>query len=145
MQTFLPHADFVKSAQCLDRARLGKQRVEAATLLQIEQGMQSGWSRHPCSRMWRGHGFWLAVYGLSMCVEWRARGYRDNLTAEFERYLSKTDHSAAPPWLGDERLHASHRSNLLRKMPEHYGALGWTESSDLPYFWPTPKQKELPR
>jgi len=29
MNTFLPYPDFVKSAQCLDYRRLGKQRVEA--------------------------------------------------------------------------------------------------------------------
>lgn len=29
MNTFLPYADFQKSAQCLDNKRLGKQRVEA--------------------------------------------------------------------------------------------------------------------
>jgi hypothetical protein len=41
-----------------------------------------------------------------------------------------------PPWWGDERLHASHRSNLLRKDPAHYGRFGWAEPPDLPYFWP---------
>ena len=29
MQTFLPYSNFKKSAKCLDRQRLGKQRVEA--------------------------------------------------------------------------------------------------------------------
>jgi hypothetical protein len=43
-----------------------------------------------------------------------------------------------PSWLGDERVHSSHRSNLLRKRPEHYGLLGWTEGPDMPYHWPLP-------
>ena len=46
------------------------------------------------------------------------------------------DEDDYPPWFGDERVHASHRSNLLRKDSEFYGQYGWKESSDLPYFWP---------
>jgi hypothetical protein len=33
VQTFLPYADFAESARVLDRARLGKQRVEALQVL----------------------------------------------------------------------------------------------------------------
>ena len=43
-----------------------------------------------------------------------------------------------PRWLGDEKLHASHRSNLLKKDPEYYGRYNWKESDDLPYHWPLP-------
>lgn len=35
MQTFLPYPEFIKSAQCLDNKRLGKQRVEAKQILEI--------------------------------------------------------------------------------------------------------------
>jgi hypothetical protein len=41
-----------------------------------------------------------------------------------------------PNWIGDEKFHASHRSNLLRKDKEFYGKFGWAEPDDLPYFWP---------
>ena len=33
MNTFLPHADFSKSAKILDKKRLGKQRVEVKQLV----------------------------------------------------------------------------------------------------------------
>jgi len=33
VNTFLPFSDFIRSARCLDRARLGKQRVECCQLL----------------------------------------------------------------------------------------------------------------
>lgn len=33
MQTFLPYPDFIRSAQCLDNRRLGKQRVECLQIL----------------------------------------------------------------------------------------------------------------
>lgn len=35
MQTFLPYPDLLKSVQCLDNKRLGKQRVEAMQILRI--------------------------------------------------------------------------------------------------------------
>ena len=41
-----------------------------------------------------------------------------------------------PPWFGNEKIHASHRSNLLRKDPEFYGKYGWTEPDNLEYVWP---------
>ena len=40
-----------------------------------------------------------------------------------------------PHWLGNEQLHASHRSNLLAKDFGHYGGFGWNESDDIPYYW----------
>ena len=63
--------------------------------------------------------------------EWLRRGYRS--TIELPRPEGNV---VLPPWLGDERLHASHRSNLLRKEPGWYGAFGWREQPDLPYWWP---------
>ena len=44
----------------------------------------------------------------------------------------------SPHWMGDKGFHAAHRSNLLRKDPEHYSQFEWAESSDLEYVWPKP-------
>lgn len=53
MQTFLPYASFTDNAQCLDRQRLGKQRVEAFQILKtLLYG--GGWQHHPVVRMWAG-------------------------------------------------------------------------------------------
>ena len=41
-----------------------------------------------------------------------------------------------PYWFGNEKINASHRSNLLRKNPEFYGKYGWTEPDNLEYIWP---------
>jgi len=41
-----------------------------------------------------------------------------------------------PPWLGEEAVHVSHRSSLLRKDPAHYRRFFPTEPDDLPYVWP---------
>ena len=89
------------------------------------------WLRHPAVGMWRGHDAALAAYFWAMVEEWRGRGYRS--TIELPRPAGEL---VLPPWLGDERLHRSHRSNLLRKAPEWYGRFGWREPPDLPYWWP---------
>lgn len=132
MQTFLPYADFEKSVGCLDRARLGKQRVEAVQILRALRGETRGWVNHPATRMWRGYEGALGNY-LRMCiVEWVARGYKNTI-----KMPPLTVCPCLPPWFGYDALHASHRSNLLRKDAAHYGRYGWDEPPDLPYYWPS--------
>lgn len=131
MQTFLPYPDFESSARVLDRQRLGKQRVEVLQILNALNGESRGWTSHPATRMWRGYVPALVCYGLAICAEWRARGYVDNCAPKIAAFSDSGP--TPPPWLGDP---ASHRSNLLRKAPEHYGKFGWTEPHDLPYIWP---------
>lgn len=129
MQTFLPYDSFVKSAQVLDWRRLGKQRVEAMQILKaLETG--KGWIHHPITKMWRGYENSLKVYMTVMIEEWIERGY--NNTMKFPDILDTIEH---PPWLGNEKFHASHRSNLLRKDFEYYSQFGWTENNSLPYLW----------
>jgi hypothetical protein len=47
VQTFLPYPDFAESAQVLDQARLGKQRVEALQVLRAVTLPGYGWQSHP--------------------------------------------------------------------------------------------------
>lgn len=136
MNTFLPYADFAKSAECLDRARLGKQRVEVLQLLKALLVPNSGWANHPCAKMWRGHEQVLIHYGTAICIEWRGRGYRDTCAEKLLAYMPLAGNTyTLPHWLGYEPFHRSHRSNLTRKDPIHYGTF-WQEPSDLPYIWP---------
>lgn len=148
MQTFLPHSSYRRSAECLDRQRLGKQRVECKQILQalgVEVGgpgrdKPSGWVHHPATRMWKGHEYSLCVYAIEVCWEWRRRGYRDSLLTQFGEaargLLAAGCDSDVPAWLGDDDFHASHRSNLLRKDPAHYSQFGWSEPDNLEYVWP---------
>jgi hypothetical protein len=144
MQTFLPYTSFSQSARCLDRQRLGKQRVEAFQILQALENPNYGWQNHPAIRMWRGHNRLLCLYGLEICSEWKQRGYKDSMSDRFYNRLVQLDdlwfnveyNENIPSWLGSDVFHASHRSNLLRKNPEYYGKFGWTESTDLEYVWP---------
>lgn len=135
MQTFLPLPDFKKSFECLDYKRLGKQRVEAQTILKALK-FKTGWSNHPAVLMWEGYENALKLY-FNLCLdEWIKRGYNNTM----EKFKLEGE-IIYPPWFGKEKFHASHRSNLLRKDFEFYNKYGWIEPTDLPYFWPT-KEKE---
>jgi len=139
MQTFLPLPNFSQSAQVLDSQRLGKQRVEARQILKtLQEG--GGWLNHPAVRMWEGFELALTQYGNIMIAEWVLRGNNNNMPLIPTETRPKD--IEMPPWFGDDRFHASHRSNLLRKDWEHYRQFSWTESVLLPYWWPTEEGKE---
>jgi hypothetical protein len=141
MQTFLPYPSFAESARTLDRARLGKQRVEA---LQVQRALTVpgyGWRHHPAAAMWRGYLPALTKYALVVTDEWIAQGHADTVRPQVLAFAPEVDgldqsDLELPPWLGDEALHLSHRSNLVRKHPEHYGELFPGVPDDLPYVWP---------
>lgn len=88
------------------------------------------WTKHPIVIMWNGFENALAEYHNVAIEEWIGRGYKNNM----EMIIIDND-VRYPSWLGNELLHASHRSNLLRKKPEFYGQYGWKESHNLPYLW----------
>ena len=128
MQTFLPYESFTKSAQVLDYRRLGKQRVEAKQILQAIEN-QTGWKNHPIVKMWTPYVPALKQYTNIIITEWIGRGYNNNM----EFY--DIDNVEYPDWLGDERFHASHRANLLRKDFDYYSQFKWRENSESPYVW----------
>lgn len=149
MQTFLPYADFERSARALDVKRLGKQRVEC---LQVIRGLTVegyGWRHHPAVKMWRGHVEALGRYGLTCAEVWVELGHADTTVTTIRADLAAagvtavrsqaelTAADALPRWLGDEEFHRSHRSSLLRKDPDFYGPLFPGVPADLPYVWPS--------
>jgi len=138
MQTFLPYASFKDSAAVLDDRRLGKQRVECLQILQTLCGETAAWQNHPAVRMWRGHEGSLASYGMSVCLEWRGRGFRDTCLEKIHSlgHQSPTESWALPPWFGKPSFHASHKSNLKRKDPGYYGLWWPWVPEDLEYVWP---------
>ena len=133
MQTFLPYPNFKKSVKCLDYRRLGKQRVEAFQILNVLLGRTKtkGWINHPATKMWCGYENALKHY-FNICVdEWKKRGYNNNM-----RYEAIKGDIIMPPWLGGRNFHKSHKSNLLRKLPDHYNKHFKDIPDDLPYIWP---------
>lgn len=148
MQTFLPYPDFERSARALDAKRLGKQRVETIQVVRALTRPGYGWANHPAVLMWKGYEEALGRYGFTCCAVWTELGFGDtceltiasDLQAAGVTTVRTQDELAAagalPPWLGDEALHRSHRSALVRKDPAHYGPLFPDVPDDLPYLWP---------
>lgn len=121
MQTFLPYANFSKSAFVLDRQRLGKQRVETLQILNTLFGIKKGWSNHPVVNMWRGYENALALYGITICEEWIKRGYKDTCKDKIKELIKHSSNKIIlPSFIGNVNFHISHQSNLVRKNPEHY-------------------------
>ncbi len=141
MQTFLPYSDFAETARCLDRQRLGKQRVEALQILQTLTNPNAlGWKHHPACKMWSGREHSLQEYGIAICREWLGRGYHDTCLTKIKEF-SKTEAvqkslDKKPNWLGFEAFHLSHRSKLIQKYPEYYLPLWPDVPNDLEYVWP---------
>jgi hypothetical protein len=138
MQTFLPYSDYSKSAQVLDRQRLGKQRVETIQILKALNDPTYGWQNHPAVNMWRGYELELVCYGLAICDEWITRGYKDTCRDQIsEMYYNSNFDVEIPPWIGSLQFHKSHQSNLIRKAPEYYRPIfGDNVPDDLEYVWP---------
>lgn len=149
MQTFLPVPSFVKSMEYLDNKRLGKQRVEAAQILEILLGQPflpknlrsvvpfepqfKGWNNHPAVLMWRNHEEWLKKYLACAIGEWYSRDFNNSISVP--NY--SLDSQSPPPWLGYEPFHKSHRSKLISKLPSRYLGFWPDEEQGLPYYWPS--------
>lgn len=133
MQTFLPYADFSKSAACLDNKRLGKQRVEAMQILNILAGKTAAWKHHPAVLMWSGYEKALRQYLRAVVLEWKSRGFRNSIRVPAKATLQPEQ---IPCWIGKRKFHSSHRSHLFRKDPQHYGRMNWKVDCDLPCYWP---------
>jgi hypothetical protein len=139
MQTFLPYSSFVESARALDPKRLGNQAYrECKTLL------SGGWPNHPAAKMWKGYEWQLCVYMHDCLLQLKVRGYYYPHHIAWVREKAVEFEITNPPaWLGDERLHSSHRAVLLAKDPTWYGQFGWKEApatkekgKPWPYYWP---------
>jgi hypothetical protein len=156
MQTFLPYADFERSARTLDLKRLGKQRVECIQVVRGLTRSDYGWRHHPAVLMWKGYAEALGRYAFTMCEVWTERGFADTCAATIavdlrdagvtavrhQAELAAAD--ALPPWLGDPEFHRSHQSSLVRKDPEHYGPMFPGVPDDLEYHWPVRRADRQP-
>jgi len=128
---------------------------------------KDGWANHPATLMWEDCAPALALYTLAACTEWKRRGYADGISVGLRALFGAVDPDVAlgsplysvqrlgwyaktegpfallpwddlsPWWWGDDRVHSSHRSNLLRKDPKHYGQFGWKDDPAKEYYWPT--------
>jgi hypothetical protein len=154
--TFVSSACPLQCAKDLDNKRILKQRVEAFQLIKsIEEG--SGWSNHPCSKMWANHVEALKVYYNIMVRECISRGFENNMPLydinenEFSvirtyfdgvrTYLEPTQGKTFPWFFGWQPFIYSHRCALIRKKPDYYGPKFWDSECEkyinYGYIWPT--------
>lgn len=138
MQTLLPYANFARSARTLDSDRLVKQAIDCKQLVIAQIDPLFGWQTHRAKTMWNGHVRSLCAYGIAIIDEAICRGIR--LSAYERSWLVHLHEHAqgttlAPWWLGDTRLHSSHRAHLKRRNPHYYRA--FAEDPTLLMWWPT--------
>jgi hypothetical protein len=135
MMTFLPYPNYIRSVQCLDYRRLGKQRLECLQIIKILEGRQTSkaWSNHPAVKMWEGYVNSLKYYTNCCIDEWVKRGYKNTIV----KY--DVDHQNEDPWwVGNPDFHRAMRSRLIEKNESYYlskfpGDKGFNESK---YFYP---------
>lgn len=140
MQTFMPHGNYVDSAKVLDTKRLGKQRVEAYQIIKAIRGDYNNtgaWTNHPATNMWRGHEYELALYGLTISIEFFERGHDGfnmvEIFSDLQQQYGKHNTEKYPWWVNNELLNLTHQSNLMRKDSEYYK---FNVPADIPYVWP---------
>lgn len=118
MQTFIVHRDLEKSAELLDRQRLGKQRLECVQIAKACLGISKGWKNHPNVLRWKGYEpFIVSEYLHSILYEWERRGYKnDKMRIEFFNLLQAVESQPIikPFWIND-KLIIQHRDLLLSK------------------------------
>lgn len=158
MITFLPSSNYRECARVLDHWRLRSQINEASIILK-RNCYDPPYPRVQWT-MWNGYEMQLARYIARMDWEWQLRGHTTKWTLVVESTQILSLHLDRPEWwvremlewkddqfneafpqpwwLGNDALHASHRSNLLMKKPEHYSQFGWTDvpAEKLRYLWP---------
>lgn len=148
MQTFVPYADFDKSAKVLDSKRLNKQLLEGRQIYKILASNQTkgAWVNHPAVKMWRNHDNALFEYLFNILKECNLRGIKTDknwnaITEMHEHNWFRGGKLVMPAWWGDERVHESHRNNLYVKDSVVYSdfssASRVTCCDRCNYFWPT--------
>lgn len=145
MMTFILLRDFVASMALLNQEHLGKQRLEAATIIDMITHLQQGdyskvkhnkYYNHVTVNMWYLYLDALKYYYNCCLSEWVARGYKNDMPFYD---LSETD-VLLPWWLDWPPVIESHRAMVVRKDPTHYGSRVEVNPryADYGYIWPCP-------
>ncbi len=134
MQTWLPYSNFHDSLRCLDWLRLSYQKRQTYDLIKVITENTSGWKNHPIILMWKDYPNALKLYYNISLDAWEARGY--TLKKYNEKFEINENDVEMPWWLGNEELHNSHRSVLLRRLPKYYCQFNWNVPDNLNYWWP---------
>lgn len=158
MNTFLPVADFEACAYLLDLQRLRRQISECKWIIDAltnrPNSSISSRGMHPVFKLWTSELTRLPYI-------WHLRQYQLQM-ARVYRQLSHKSHvdSLACGWIDTEylrpsfnlvwpeKVHASHRANLIRKDPSYYRLMFGTLNIPIPdpaegYAWEHPSEIEI--
>ena len=121
VNTFLVHADYALSAKFLNSQRLGKQRVEAAQIIDAIVAFHAGdtkrgWVNHPATRSWVNNLDSLKLYFNAIVSEWVARGFANN----YVLYTDVSPDVEKPYWVDCPSVHYSHMAQLVQKDNLYY-------------------------
>ena len=160
---FIIVPDLQRTAELLDRSRLGKQRLEALQIINCLTEYDStgtitrGWKNHPATKSWIGFTNHLKVYFNVITREWIKRGYLNTMPLyeidETPYHIVQCGFNGTsiifdpnqfnsysfPFWVSFYPFYMSNQASLCRKDPKHYSFLLRDELKPFlnhGYFWP---------
>lgn len=125
MQVFVPYAEPIKVAECLDGLRLRKQLIENKQILDAIDGVGKGWFNHPVTKMYEPYREWLYNYTNCLQEYYKAKQYYGEDSESYSFYCrmaihySKEADKIRPLFLTEEFCN-QHKRRLYTKNPEYY-------------------------
>ena len=142
MNVFVPYANPLETAKCLDRLRLNKQVIECSQILNAIDGTGKGWVNHPVTKMYKPYRQWL--YRYMQCLECYIRYIKAKDGCSKDSYLiqsvlwgEKAD--KIRPFFLTNDFCDQHKRRLFTKNPEHYKQFEEYGTSDENWYFDNDK------
>lgn len=142
--TWLTRISLLDSAEDLALPQLALAQRESEALFNEmvfgDPDEEFGKAPTPLVRMWIGYEAALAAYSIGCAAVLVRHGLTNGtrsleIANTIEQLRSQEDMPfEMPPWIDDIDVLMSHRSNLMRRWPEHYSFR--RNPVDMPYLWP---------
>lgn len=137
MNVFVPYANPLETAKCLDRLRLNKQVIECSQILNAIDGTGKGWFNHPVTKMYKPYRDWLVLYAC--CLQaYQIESKNANTTFYTSNLYSKRADNMRPPFLTSDFCD-QHKRRLFTKNPEHYKQFEEYGTSDENWYFDNDK------
>ncbi len=129
MQIFLPYANPIKTAKCLDNKRLNKQIIECIQIISANTGINIGWKipkyciNHPITKLWKENIDYLIFYCKILLVEFEFR--KKIMHKSYTQWiilfecLNRILYTKFPKHITSEFC-KFHQRKLYNKNPEYY-------------------------
>ena len=148
MLTLLPYPSFKQSAKVLFNNELTDQLKTVDRILNVLHRVDadiSGWNNSPGVLMWEGFESQLCTYGIYLADNIKTRDLTQSVLIDLNTVessiiwhlectgdIGSTDQ---PKWFGEEKLHLSHQSELIRINAEYRSVFPYVPT-DVPIVWP---------